>query len=81
MKGDDFMVRNILTPGHLLLILVVALLLFGPKKLPDLGRALGRTLKEFKDGMNNHTTNADEPSAHEIKQFESDENKTGSNPK
>ncbi|GIP31327.1 twin-arginine translocase TatA/TatE family subunit [Paenibacillus sp. J2TS4] len=59
------MVRNILTPSHLFLILLVALLLFGPKKLPDLGRALGRTLKEFKDGMNNHTTSGDEPSVHE----------------
>lgn len=34
-------------PG-LILILVIALVLFGPKKLPELGRAVGRTLKEFK---------------------------------
>ncbi|REE68724.1 sec-independent protein translocase protein TatA [Paenibacillus taihuensis] len=33
-----------------LLIAVVALLLFGPNKLPELGRAFGRTLKEFKAG-------------------------------
>ncbi|AEI39215.1 twin-arginine translocase TatA/TatE family subunit [Paenibacillus mucilaginosus] len=33
-----------------LLIAVIALLLFGPKKLPELGRALGRTLREFKQG-------------------------------
>ncbi|WP_054949790.1 twin-arginine translocase TatA/TatE family subunit [Numidum massiliense] len=34
-------------PG-LIIILVVALLLFGPSKLPELGRAVGTTLKEFK---------------------------------
>ncbi|RAP73741.1 twin-arginine translocase TatA/TatE family subunit [Paenibacillus montanisoli] len=33
-----------------LLIAIVALLLFGPNKLPELGRAFGRTLKEFKAG-------------------------------
>ncbi|MGD8191576.1 twin-arginine translocase TatA/TatE family subunit [Brevibacillus ginsengisoli] len=34
-------------PG-LVLILVLALVLFGPKKLPEMGRAIGQTLKEFK---------------------------------
>jgi len=33
-----------------LLIAVVLLLLFGPKKLPELGKALGKTLREFKKG-------------------------------
>lgn len=36
-------------PG-LIVILIVALLLFGPSKLPELGRAFGRTLHEFKRG-------------------------------
>ena len=36
--------------GELLVILFVVLLLFGSKKLPDLGRALGRSLSEFKKG-------------------------------
>ncbi|MFC4100852.1 twin-arginine translocase TatA/TatE family subunit [Paenibacillus xanthanilyticus] len=34
----------------IILIVLVALLLFGPNKLPELGRAFGRTLKEFKAG-------------------------------
>ena len=38
---------NIGIPG-LILILVIILLLFGPNKLPELGRAVGQTLKEFK---------------------------------
>lgn len=33
-----------------ILLALVALLLFGPNKLPELGRAFGRTLKEFKAG-------------------------------
>ncbi len=37
-------------PIGLLLIIIIALILFGPKKLPELGRALGRTLKEFRAG-------------------------------
>jgi sec-independent protein translocase protein TatA len=35
--------------GGLILIVVVVLLLFGPKKLPELGRAFGRTISEFKE--------------------------------
>ncbi|MGP4082615.1 twin-arginine translocase TatA/TatE family subunit [Pseudalkalibacillus sp. R45] len=38
-----------LGPGSWIIIGVVALLIFGPKKLPELGRAAGKTLKEFKN--------------------------------
>ncbi|MFB9757995.1 MULTISPECIES: twin-arginine translocase TatA/TatE family subunit [Bacillaceae] len=38
---------NIGFPG-LILILLIALVVFGPKKLPEIGRAFGETLKEFK---------------------------------
>jgi sec-independent protein translocase protein TatA len=41
-----------LTPAHLILILVVALLVLGPGKLPEAGAALGRGLREFRDAMN-----------------------------
>lgn len=41
------MLTNIGIPG-LILILVIALIIFGPKKLPEMGRAIGDTLKEFK---------------------------------
>lgn len=39
---------NIGVPG-LILILIIALIIFGPAKLPQLGRAVGQTLKEFKN--------------------------------
>lgn len=41
------MLTNIGIPG-LILILVLALIIFGPKRLPEMGRAVGDTLKEFK---------------------------------
>lgn len=41
------MLSSIGVPG-LIIILVVALLIFGPKKLPELGRSVGQTMKEFK---------------------------------
>ncbi|MEF2094309.1 twin-arginine translocase TatA/TatE family subunit [Bacillus sp. CFBP9009] len=41
------MFQNIGVPG-LVIILIIALVIFGPKKLPEIGRAFGRTLSEFK---------------------------------
>ncbi|MGN7470909.1 twin-arginine translocase TatA/TatE family subunit [Brevibacillus sp. SAFN-007a] len=46
-------------PG-LILILVLALVLFGPKKLPELGRAVGHTLKEFKNATRGLTSDDDD---------------------
>ncbi|OEH85216.1 hypothetical protein BHU72_06310 [Desulfuribacillus stibiiarsenatis] len=48
------MISNIGVPG-LILILVIALIVFGPNKLPELGRAVGRTLKEFKSATKDLT--------------------------
>lgn len=42
------MLSQIGIPG-LIIILIIALIVFGPSKLPELGRAFGRTLREFKD--------------------------------
>ncbi|WHY54608.1 twin-arginine translocase TatA/TatE family subunit [Peribacillus simplex] len=42
------MLQNIGIPG-LILILVIALIIFGPSKLPEIGRAFGSTLREFKN--------------------------------
>ncbi|WP_315791719.1 twin-arginine translocase TatA/TatE family subunit [Fischerella sp. JS2] len=40
-------------------IAIVALLIFGPKKIPELGSALGKTLRGFKEEMNKTTTDED----------------------
>ncbi len=44
----EIIMPNIGIPG-LIIILIIALIVFGPKKLPQLGRAVGETLKEFKN--------------------------------
>ena len=38
-------------PIHLILIVVVALIIFGPSRLPEIGRGLGKSLNEFRKGM------------------------------
>jgi TatA/E family protein of Tat protein translocase len=45
------MVGDILQPTHLLLILVVALLVLGPKRLPEVGRSLGRGIRDFRTAL------------------------------
>ena len=43
------------SPVELIIILVVVLIVFGPKRLPDLGRSLGRGMREFKDSVTGKT--------------------------
>jgi sec-independent protein translocase protein TatA len=45
------MLEGLFQPMHLLVILVVAVLIFGPKKLPELGSGLAKGIKSFKDGI------------------------------
>jgi sec-independent protein translocase protein TatA len=45
------MLTSVLQPTHLIIIVAVALLLLGPKRLPEAGRALGQGLKEFKNSI------------------------------
>lgn len=44
----------------LVVILAIALLIFGPKKLPEMGSAIGKSIKEFKKGMNELTAPKEE---------------------
>ncbi len=53
-------------PMELIVVLIVALLIFGPKKLPELGRSLGSGMRSFKDsvsGSDRDELPAGEPSA------------------
>ena len=45
------MLDNLFQPTHLLVIAFIALLVFGPKKLPELGKGLGEGIRSFKEGM------------------------------
>jgi sec-independent protein translocase protein TatA len=44
-------IGDILQPTHLLFILVIALLVLGPKRLPEAGRSLGRGLRDFRSAL------------------------------
>jgi sec-independent protein translocase protein TatA len=43
---------ELFAPGHLLVVLAIAILVFGPKKLPELGRGLGEAIRGFKGSLN-----------------------------
>jgi sec-independent protein translocase protein TatA len=45
------MFEGLFQPMHLVVILAIALLVFGPKKLPELGRGLGESIRGFKDAL------------------------------
>ncbi|MEH7441580.1 twin-arginine translocase TatA/TatE family subunit [Heyndrickxia sp. MSNUG] len=62
------MLSNIGVPG-LILILVLALIIFGPKKLPEIGRAFGQTLREFKKSTRELTSDVMEEFEDEKKEI------------
>ena len=45
------MFEGMLQPMHLILVLAIVMIFFGPKKLPELGRGLGEAIRGFRDGM------------------------------
>lgn len=48
------MFEGLLQPAHLILILAIAMIFFGPKRLPELGRGLGEAIRGFRDGLESH---------------------------
>ncbi|MHB8468969.1 MAG: twin-arginine translocase TatA/TatE family subunit [Gaiellaceae bacterium] len=50
------------SPTHIILLLLIALLLFGAKRLPEIGRSLGTGMREFKDSVTGH----DAPEPHRL---------------
>src|SRR2546423_8943903 len=50
------MIGDILQPTHLLFVLVVALLVLGPKRLPEVGRSLGKGLRDFRSALSGEET-------------------------
>ncbi|MFZ1043080.1 MAG: twin-arginine translocase TatA/TatE family subunit [Anaerolineales bacterium] len=43
-------------PWHIIVLVIVALLIFGPKSLPEVGRWVGRSMSEFRKGSQEMTT-------------------------
>ena len=54
---------------ELIIIGIIALLIFGPKKLPELGKGLGKSIRDFKDAM----SEKDEPETEKKKEKDRDE--------
>ncbi|KAA0941574.1 twin-arginine translocase TatA/TatE family subunit [Sporosarcina sp. ANT_H38] len=57
-------------PGSLIIIAVIALLVFGPKKLPEIGKAFGSSLREFKSATKGLVEDEDEVKKVEVKKEE-----------
>jgi sec-independent protein translocase protein TatA len=45
---------GLLQPSHIIFVIVIALLVFGPKRLPEMGRSIGHGIREFKDSIDGH---------------------------
>ncbi len=58
---------GLLQPIHLFFILLIVLILFGPGKLPELGKGLGKGIREFKDAIRGGMTGTDEHKEEEKK--------------
>ena len=59
LREKSVMFDNLLKPEHLIIILVIALLIFGPSKLPGLGKGLGEAFRGFKEGIKGTPDNPD----------------------
>jgi len=55
-----FMFEGLLQPTHLLVIFGIALLVFGPRKLPKLGKGIGESIRGFKSAMKEHEDPSDQ---------------------
>jgi sec-independent protein translocase protein TatA len=54
------MFEGLFQPMHLLVILGICLLVFGPKRLPELGKGLGSSIRDFKDALSGKDAPKDE---------------------
>jgi sec-independent protein translocase protein TatA len=59
------MFEGLFQPTHLLVIFGIALLVFGPKKLPELGKGIGEAIRGFKSAMKEEEKPTSDPSARE----------------
>ncbi len=55
--------EGLFQPLHLILILVIVLIIFGPGKLPELGEGLGKSIRSFKKALTEKDDDSKDPSA------------------
>jgi sec-independent protein translocase protein TatA len=59
------MFRGLFQPMHLLIILVIVLIIFGPGRLPELGSSLGKAIRGFKKSVSGTENKSDSPTTSE----------------
>jgi sec-independent protein translocase protein TatA len=57
------MTTGLLNPTHIVILLIAALIILGPKRLPQAGRSLGRGMREFRDGISGRDDPTGQPQA------------------
>jgi sec-independent protein translocase protein TatA len=60
------MIEGLFQPMHLLVIVAVALLMFGPKKLPELGKGIGEGIRGFRSAMNERAEAPSQPADKQV---------------
>jgi len=65
------MLEGLFQPTHLIIIFAIALLVFGPKKLPELGKGLGEGIRALKEGMKDNASTTAENKTPESKETKS----------
>ncbi len=61
------MFEGLFQPTHLILILAIVLIIFGPKKLPEIGEGLGKSIQSFKKGISDLQKDENAPKGEEKK--------------
>jgi sec-independent protein translocase protein TatA len=56
---------GLLQPTHIIFVIVIALLVFGPKRLPEMGRSIGHGIREFKDSIDGNGNDSSTETQHE----------------
>jgi len=69
---EVLMLEGLFQPTHLIIIFAIALLVFGPKKLPELGKGLGEGIRALKEGMKDNAN----PPAQASTDQKTDQNKS-----
>ena len=70
------MFTGLASPTHLLVLLVIIVLLFGAKRLPEMGRSLGQGIKEFKEGLNNTKEEPEKADGNQYEAIEKEKEKS-----
>ena len=65
------MFEGLFAPSHLIIIFAIALLIFGPRKLPELGKGLGEGIRALKEGMKDNPNPPAQASNEQSKNTES----------